>query len=263
MHRMVIHAEVYESNAHAAVLPDEQWSWRRAGLAVEQQPVVFHVHGVGHGARRQHGVLLQMNEKVVVHVRCIRLGWMHDEAAQHAGHLLHCEMRVIEEGSGLVNVEFVDKSSARLDRVLADARHAVHIDRNFKAMPVHRGRFGQVVVDDNAHAVALIYLNGWPGCGAVVSPQIEGFVRQDRLLHRLCDEVKDLDAVVHDEGQVSDIGGDDRHVESSRRAGAAISLSYSIAVPLCGVELCAGEKTRADAHGSLKKTASIAHNSSL
>ena len=49
VHRVVIHAEVHEPDAHAAA---ERHDHRRdggAGLAVEDEPVELHVHGVRDG----------------------------------------------------------------------------------------------------------------------------------------------------------------------------------------------------------------------
>jgi hypothetical protein len=83
-----------------------------ACFAVEDEPVVFHAHGVRDGACRQHGVLLQMDEEVVIDCRLVGCSGMHDEAAEHADHLLHRHVRVVEEGAALVDVELVDEAAA-------------------------------------------------------------------------------------------------------------------------------------------------------
>ena len=146
---------------------------RRTGLAVEQQPVEFHVHRVRHGVVGQHRILLQMNQEILVAVRAVGLLGMHDEAAQHSGHLLHRHVRVIEVSAFLVNVELIDKAAARLDRRLADPGHAVVPDVVFKSMPVHRGRFRQLIVEDHANMVPLIDLNRRPRRAAVEAPEID------------------------------------------------------------------------------------------
>ena len=97
---------------------------------------------------------------------------VHDEGAQHANHFLHRHVRVIEVGAFLMESEFVDKAPARLDRVLTGSRRAVHVVRDFKAMPVHGERLGQMVIHDNPNPVTLIYLNRWPGSAAIESPKV-------------------------------------------------------------------------------------------
>jgi hypothetical protein len=49
MQGMMVHAQVDKANPDAVALADNQRSGCRTRFAVEQEPVVFHVHGVGHG----------------------------------------------------------------------------------------------------------------------------------------------------------------------------------------------------------------------
>ena len=66
MHRMMVHAKVHEADAHAAAERHDHRRDRGAGLAVEDEPVVLHAHGVGDGARGEDGILLQVDEEIVV-----------------------------------------------------------------------------------------------------------------------------------------------------------------------------------------------------
>ena len=97
---------------------------------------------------------------------------MHDERADHAHHFLHGHVRVIEERAFLVQREFVSESAAGRNRFLGNAWRAVHIKGNFEAVPVHRSGLGQVVIDDDAHAIALVHLNRGAGRSAVVTPEV-------------------------------------------------------------------------------------------
>ena len=89
VHRVMVHAEVHEPDAHTAAERHDHGRDGGAGLAVEDEPVVLHAHGVRDGARGEDGVLLQVDEEVVIDGGLIGRGGMHDEAAEHADHLLH------------------------------------------------------------------------------------------------------------------------------------------------------------------------------
>ena len=80
---------------------------------------------------------------------------MHDERADHAHHFLHGHVRVIEVGAFLLQSEFVDETAAGEDRVLREAGAAVHGEGDIETVPVHGGGLGEVVVHDDADAVAL------------------------------------------------------------------------------------------------------------
>ena len=112
----------------------------------------------------------RVDEEVVIDRRLIGRGGMHDEAAEHADHLLHGHVRVVEEGAALVDVELVDEAAAGRDGLLRDAGLAVVAHLIFEAVPVDGACLGQMVVEDDAHVVALSDLNGRAGRGAVESP---------------------------------------------------------------------------------------------
>ena len=92
---------------------------------------------------------------MLVHPRPFRCLRMHDEHADHPHHFLHRHMRVVEEGSFLVQGELIDETAARWNRVLGEARNAVHLDGKLEAVPVHAGHLRQVIVHDDPHPVPL------------------------------------------------------------------------------------------------------------
>ena len=67
---------------------------------------------------------------------------MHDEAAEHADHLLHGHVRVVEEGSALMDMELVDEAAAG-GRPAARCRAGRRSAPIFKAVPVDGGRSGR------------------------------------------------------------------------------------------------------------------------
>ncbi len=151
------------------------------------------------------------NDEILIGRWRVRLFRMHDERAEHAHHFLHRHMRVVKVRSRLMQRKFVNKTSAGLNRILADSRSSVHLMRNFKSMPVHRRRFGQMIIDNNPHAVSLRDLDGRPWRAAVVAPDVNRFVRSDLLFYRLGNEMKDLNSVVNIEAQILEIRRFDRN----------------------------------------------------
>src|SRR6516225_7620505 len=121
---------------------------------------------------------------------------------------------MIEVSTLLMESEFVDEASAGLNRLLTYSGAAVPVVWDFKPVPVHRGRFGQTIVHNDADSVTLIYLDGGPGSTTVKAPQIEHFARHDLLFHRFRDEMEDLNTVIHREWQVGDVGSLRGRVES-------------------------------------------------
>ncbi len=92
-------------------------------------------------------------------------------------------------------LEFVDEGLARLDLRLGQAADAVHAVGQQDAVPVHGGVLGQLVGDEDAHAVAFDHLDGGAGALAVVAPQVGLDAGRDLAHHGLGDEVEFLDAV--------------------------------------------------------------------
>src|SRR5437870_8431286 len=188
MNGMVVHAKVDQPNAHAFPMPRDQRSSGWPGFTVEGEPVELHVHGVGNCNVRQNRVFLQDDEEIFFNARFVRLLWMHDERTDHSHHFLHGHMRVIEVGSFLAECEFVDKSTAGRDGVLAGTRCAVHLDRNLESVPVHRSWFGEVIVHDDADAIALSDLNRGSRRTAVITPEVNDPPWDDFLLHWLSNQ---------------------------------------------------------------------------
>ncbi len=110
---------------------------------------------------------------------------MRDEHADQADHLLHRAVRVIEESSFLVHSEFIGVRLAGRDGFLADVGHAVLLDGNFEAVPVHRRALGQAIFEFDSDAVALLHLNCGPWRTSVVAPDVERLPGNDFAFHRL------------------------------------------------------------------------------
>ena len=190
--------------------------------------------GVGNGDIGQNGVFLQNDCEISIYSRPVRLLGMHDEGADHAHHFLHRHVRVVKVGTFLVKCEFIDESPARRDRVLATPRRSVHLDRHLESMPVHRCRFGEVVVDDDANAIALIHLNRWSGSAAVIAPQVGYTPRNNLLFHGFGDQVEFLYASVHAPRELRNIG---RFHTNDRTAAALGSMAHVSHVLVCSTFL--------------------------
>src|SRR5262249_32312379 len=134
---------------------------------------------------------------------------MHDKAAEHADHLLHRHVRVIEEGAVLAQRELIDEAFAGHHGLLPDAGDAVHLYGKLDAVPVYARRLGEMILEDDADLVAFVGLDGGTWRASVEPPEIERAAGDYRLLHGLSGEVEDFDAVVECEGQVGDVRRDD------------------------------------------------------
>src|SRR5262249_43097791 len=95
---------------------------------------------------------------------------MDDEQSDHPHHFLHGSVGVVKKCSCLIQRELVGKVIAGRNWFLADVRWAVHLNRNFKAVPVDRGRFRKVVLENDPDAVTLIDLYRRARARTVVTP---------------------------------------------------------------------------------------------
>ena len=68
--------------------------------------------------------------------------------------------------------QLVGERLARPDRVLSDTVDAIEAVGQLEAVAMEDGRFRQFVVEDDAHPVALVGLDGRAGHGIVVSPDV-------------------------------------------------------------------------------------------
>jgi len=143
--------------------------------------------------------------EVFIGARLVWLLGMHDECADHADHFLHRHMRVVEISAFLVKREFIDKAAAGRDRILTRTGRPVHLIRNFETVPVHRGRFGKVIVHDDANSITLVHLNRRPGSAAVVTPEVNDPARKNLLFNRLGNEMEFLNVPVHSPGKLRNI----------------------------------------------------------
>ena len=114
---------------------------------------------------------------------------------------------MVEKRAVLVERKLVDETLARHDRLLLNARNAIHLDRKFEAMPMDSGWLGQVIVEDDAQPVSLVGLDRRPRRATVEPPEIERSAWNDDLLHGLGHQAEDLDSAVYSERQISDVEG--------------------------------------------------------
>ena len=131
---------------------------------------------------------------------------MDDEQADHAHGFLHRDVGVVEERPVLVEDELVDERLAGRDEVLDQAGHAVLADGDLQAVPVDRGEFGEPVLDDDPHPVALIDLDHRAGHRAVEAPDVHLEVGEELALHRHRDQVELLGTVAERPGELGQVG---------------------------------------------------------
>ncbi len=117
VHRMMIHAEVHEADPHSVALTHDEGRASGTGFAVQQQPVELHPHRVRGRGVGQNRILLEMDRESPCRNGVGResCGCMMN-APEHAGHLLHRHVRVVEVGAFLLDEEVVRKALAGLDR---------------------------------------------------------------------------------------------------------------------------------------------------
>src|ERR1039458_7956128 len=84
-----------------------------------------------------------------------------------------------------------------------------------------------MVVDDDANAIALIYLNRWAWSTAVVTPEVNYTSRNNLLFHWLGDQVEFLHASVHAPGELRNVG---RFHGSHQTAAALGSMVHAFHV---------------------------------
>ena len=122
-----------------------------------------------------------------------------DEKPHHPHrHLRHfVGMRVVHEGPALHEIELVDEGLAGRDAGWVRPVDAVHAARQDHAVPVDGGVLGQLVGDEDAHAVAFDGLDGGARRLAVIAPQIGSHAGRHLALDGLGHKVELLDVAVH------------------------------------------------------------------
>ena len=238
VHRVVGHGEVADANTHLVVEPDVQGVDARKDTAVPcPQIEVRHLCNLGGRSARLDVVGAQQEAEVSLHhvdqgMLVLRV---RDPEAHHAhGHLHHLvRMRVVHEGAWPACDELVDEGLARLDCGLVQSRHTVHAIGQTLSMPVDAGVLGQLVGHKNANAIAFHHFDGGPGTLAVVAPQMGLEARRHLAHHRLGDQVKLLDALIHPPRQCPAVKCDHRvvgppRVGHQRRHGVRAGLDHRL-----------------------------------
>ena len=156
--------------------------------------------------------------EVAVYRRRIRFLGVNHEHADHPHHLLHGHMGVVEEGPVLMDGELVDELVSGLDEILGQARHSVHFERHFQAMPVHGEFFGQTVLDDESQTIPLIDFNQRPRHRTIETPHVDNLAWKKLAFHDLASNVKDLETVLQRPGHLGQIGHFDQRSTGSRLA---------------------------------------------
>ena len=142
-------------------------------------------------------------------------------------------MRVVHESARTTRDELVDKGLASWDGRLCKAGHPIHAVGQALTVPMHAGVFRQLVGDEDAHAVALHHLYRGAGALAVVAPQMGLEARRHLAHHRLGDQVKLLDALIHPPRQCPAVKCDHRvvgppRVGHQRRHGVRAGLDHRL-----------------------------------
>src|SRR5690606_1626763 len=195
---VVPHAQVADAQAHpfAAARHDRLDGGEDLGIEGPQVEILHHRRVRPTRARVQGEVVQQEGEFAVHVVAAARVD--HQQAHHAQGQLHHLvHMRVVHVAAVLAQGELVGVGLARLDLRLRQAADAIHAAGQDQAVPVDGGRLGQVVGDEDAHAVAFHRLQGRAGRAAVVAPAGRLGAGSELVLDFLGDQVELLDAAVH------------------------------------------------------------------
>jgi hypothetical protein len=220
MDRVVGHREVANADAHPVTKADIEGIDAREGPTVEG-PQIEIEHGVDlrHHAARVDVVGVQQEAEVTVCLVDPRvlLAWMgHPEAHHPHRHLDHfVGVRMVHEGARAACHEFVHVRPANRNGLLIQAGDPVHAVRQTLAVPVNRGRFGQPIGHEQAHAVAFDHLDGRPRALAVVTPESGDHTGRDLAFDRFRNQVELLHAIVHAPGCSPAVQRDHRVVGTS------------------------------------------------
>ncbi len=175
----------------------------REGLAVDREIVRLHpAHRHGGVGQAVHHARFGDHQHLVHRGRIgFRFLRVNDERRVQSRAHLHIAlvMRVIHKRPRGLGGEFVRERLARLDRILRDARHAVHRVRDFDSVPMDRGWIGQLVLHDDPHLVALGDADHRSRHGSIVGVRGDGHAIQNRPQHGFGRQLENLDAILHAE----------------------------------------------------------------
>src|SRR5581483_2563609 len=152
------------------------------------------------------------------------------------------------------------------NRILTASGRPIHVDRDLESVPVHRGRFGKMVVDDDPNPITLVHLNRRAWSAAVVSPKVNDPARKDLLFHRFGNEMKFFYVSVHAPRKLRNVGGVHGNDPTATALGSVAHVLHVhgfFARPCGGCkEARGGSQTCAQTESLPKEITSFLHRSS-
>src|SRR5262249_43576274 len=185
---MVCHGEIGDPNAHTISLAYRHVIDAGEHPRVESPQIeVEHLCDLGHVTAGVDTEGTEHEDEGAIDAHKVGIARMDYDHAQHPHRHLHhlVGMRVIHEGSALLQLELVDEGLAGSDVRLGQATDAIHAGWHQHAVPVHRCVLWKVVGDKDADLIALHSLDGRAGRLAIVSPQVRLHARRKFTHHRL------------------------------------------------------------------------------
>ena len=129
---------------------------------------------------------------------------------------------------------------------------------------MHGGRLGQVIVEEDAHAIAAIGFDGRPRADAVVAPDVDHTARHQLTLHRLGDQMKHFHPAIHGVGQLGNIRRENADWRAADRLPVGLALRggprTTIILRLSGNEMWKRQRTSAKGQRTTQEGTPAVHN---
>src|SRR5262245_5157085 len=189
--RMVCHGEIGDPYAHTISLAYRHVIYAGEHPRVEcPQIEIEHLCDLGHVTAGVDTEGTEHEDEVAIDAHEVWVARMNDDHAHHPHRHLHhlVGMRMVHEGSAILQLELVDEGLAGSDVRLSQATNTIHAGRHQHAVPVHRRVLWEMVGDKDADFVALHSLDGWAGRLTIVSPQVRLHPRCKFTYHWLGDQ---------------------------------------------------------------------------
>src|SRR5947208_14742537 len=113
MNWMVVHSQVDNPDTHATAQSNQHRRSHGTGDTIKRKPVELHVRGVGNAAAGKNGPFLAIDSGVVVLSRLVCYCGVDYQHADHAYHVRHGPVSVIEERAMLASFKFVREQPSR------------------------------------------------------------------------------------------------------------------------------------------------------